>query len=332
MSERGGGMQLTRCAFIAALFALVGCASRPTIESVLGADGAFSVETLPRTAYFVIPVSLAGNDPVPFLLDTASTTLALYPDAADRVDPPASGAEVLVRGIASVDLRPQTYVAEVAIGPQRYRDVRSVLLRQPRARPEIQGLIGLNMLTDHVVHYDADERVLTFVPGERFRARAFESWDTLPVYRSVPGVEARGLVFISMRVGGRWVPAVIDTGSERSFINWDLARRDPVLGMVRRRLRQQWTIEGAVGEFDPVARARFEKLTIGRQEWRDAEVIITELPAFEAEDGFPTPIVILGADFLADQHFVLDLPGNRLFLRPIREPDFGNDPLILQPG
>ncbi|GGY51776.1 retroviral-like aspartic protease family protein [Parvularcula lutaonensis] len=305
------------------------CASRPDVDTAVSVEGAFSLLSGQGDLAFTVPVSIDGSPELPFIVDTGSTATALYPRAvAALAEEPRIDGRAFVWGIAEAQERPVVRIGEITLGQSRRFNVPAVLLEQSGATPGLAGLVGLDLLDAYAMVWRPETGLLTFIPNDVFMPEAFANWEELRLERRIPEGRSKRLATVTMRMGGRPVPAVVDTGASNSFANWDAVRANPILRLARRRLQRRWEVEGAIGSFEPRLEARFDRLRIGGQDWQGASMTIADLPAFIPEDGDVEPLVILGADFWAAHAFAIDLKGSRLFLRPI--PDENKlDPVII---
>lgn len=320
-------------AFALIVLALGACASRPTITSAMDVEGAFKLPVADGGTPFVITASIDGSQPVPIIVDTGSTATALYPRGLALLnEEPEVEQFATVWGIASSELRPQITVPAMGIGSAERREVRAVLLEQPSSDGDIAGLVGLDFLEGYAMLWLPEEAALTFIPSERLIEEAFAGWEILSLRRDMPAGKPRRLVTTDVRLSGRTIPALIDTGAVRSFINWDAAEGNPILRLYRRRMERRWRIEGAVGSFDPRLLVTFERVLLGRQEWRDADLLVAELSSFDPEGDAPSPLIIIGSDFWQDHGFLIDVASGRLFLRPINHLDDIERVITLEAG
>ncbi|SFD06627.1 retropepsin-like aspartic protease [Streptomyces aidingensis] len=111
-----------------------------------------------------VPVSIAGEGPFLFALDTGASTSVVDTDVAEGVGLPRTGEERSVSGILGTGEVPVAEVERwevggVALDPG---EVTVVDLGPPRGGGGIQGLLGSDVLSDFgTITVDYDEGVLT---------------------------------------------------------------------------------------------------------------------------------------------------------------------------
>jgi hypothetical protein len=304
-----------RAALILGAFLLAGCETLTPQQRLQGVRGASIVRSYDDGRPFVIPVTVNGDEVLPFLIDTGSTATALYPRGQRAAGVSSDGVTMTeVRGIGGRELRPLVSVPSLTVAGRTYDDQRAVLLDPLDDEPRLAGIVGLDILIDFVLLWDPAEAAFTFVPQERFSPSVLERWEPMGLIDEIPGLESTGLLFTVVQFRSMPVATLIDTGSELSLMNWTLGNSNRNLRVERRRLRENWVLQGAVGRFEPTILARVSRLMIAGEEWEDALFVVTDLSAFEG--GESQPLLLLGANYLSERAFVFDPAGKVLYVKP----------------
>ncbi|ELS50859.1 hypothetical protein STVIR_8167 [Streptomyces viridochromogenes Tue57] len=107
------------------------------------------VEQGDRTLAFV-PVSISGEGPFMFALDTGASASVVDADVADRVDLERTGERRSVSGVLGTGLVPVARVEQWRVGDVRLDpgEVTVIDLGPPRGGGGIQGLLGSDVLSD----------------------------------------------------------------------------------------------------------------------------------------------------------------------------------------
>jgi hypothetical protein len=120
------------------------------------------VEQDDRTLAFV-PVSIEGEGPFMFALDTGASASVVDEDVADRVGLERTGERRSVSGILGTGLVPVAEVDQWRVGdvPINPGEVTVIDLGPPRGGGGIQGLLGSDVLSDYgSITIDYDDGVL----------------------------------------------------------------------------------------------------------------------------------------------------------------------------
>ncbi|MDB5368022.1 MAG: peptidase, partial [Rhodospirillales bacterium] len=166
---------------------------------------------------FIVPVWLNGRGPYRFPIDTAAGRSVIASDIAHQLAlPPAD--EARLHGIAGAESCPTVHLRELSLGPLRSTNLEPLLL--PRARLQVDGLLGLDVLEDRCAALDFTSHTLTVSRGR---------WGALgPLRRPgetvVSGISRLGqLTFADCKADGARVYGFIDSGAQVSVGNEALA-------------------------------------------------------------------------------------------------------------
>jgi predicted aspartyl protease len=235
-----------------------------TAGVVLSIDGAGAI---------VVPVSVNGSEPMPFLLDTGSTHSVVSTSLAERLRLPLVGkTEVLTS--AGRDLRPVAGITSVAIGSVASERLMASVV--PAAKlaiiaPGIEGIIGQDFLSG--LNYTLDYRRGRLV----WAAEAWEEGGTrLPLLAR----EGRYLVELSSSAGEVPMMLVPDSGAS-GFVIFERAGR-PRLGAMLE--RGSVTVSGLAGE-RAVRMALVPELRVGDITLSHQAVAVIDREAGDASEG-----------------------------------------------
>ncbi|WP_170163604.1 aspartyl protease family protein [Eilatimonas milleporae] len=249
-----------------------------------------------------------GRGPFPFVVDSAASKTVLFEDLARHLRLPLD------------DFRSRRVMT--ATGPRRlplYRLGRvealgrSVLLRRtvalpqsryrvPRAEP--QGLIGLEFLRGGVLAFLGEAGGVRLLP----HGGALPDLDWTVLHGRPVGY---GSLALDLRVGTVEIPAIVDTGAERSVVNVPAA--DALTAENSARYGKTVFVESANGQVGA------RELLLDRPLFSDValnlpRVLVSDLPVFSSFYAHKVPAMILGADFLFQDKMAIDFRQWRLFI------------------
>jgi len=204
--------------------------------------------------------------------------------------------ERMIHGMIESQNRRIVTLPQVTIGPLQYTQKQVIVLDNPKSgfaeTENYDGLIGMDILSDYNLLISPSSQELKLIPRVR-EIYVPGYWSRIELTQNPFLADGRNLHFLQLRIAGRRTPALLDTGSEFSLLNWSAARFSQVK-LIRRRLERDWQMQGAVGVFKPQTKIRLRHFRGGQKFWDDKDFIVMD---FESLD-------ILG---VADQPFIQNL-------------------------
>jgi Aspartyl protease len=125
------------------------------------------VEQGGRTLAFV-PISIGGEGPYMFALDTGASASVVDDDIADRLDLPRTGEQRRVSGVLGTGRVPVAEVERWAVGDVRLapEEVAVIDLGPPEGSGGLQGLLGSDVLSEFgSITVDYEDSTLRLPPG-----------------------------------------------------------------------------------------------------------------------------------------------------------------------
>lgn len=243
------------------------------------------------------------------LLDTGSNVTMLNSIAANRLDVPWEERDPSeVAGLGGTAQAFEATVPSLALGGDVASDV-EVLVAQGLP-PMIDGVLGLDVLSDYEVDLDMPHRRLVL-----YRARscpeALPPW-TAPFTRLPVEQRQSGHLLMPVELDGRPIFGLLDTGASKTFVGMAAARE---AGMARAALLTYPTARGYSldgGSFVAHQR-RFRTLKIGDDVLEKPALYVADLPPFAGD-------LIIGGDYLATRRVWLSLGINRVFVTTTDQP------------
>lgn len=253
--------------------------------------------------------------PTPFVIDTGASVTTITRATAEALGIWRPDAEkVMVHGFFESAEHPVARLDRIAVGALSRDDMEVVVLETPKTGAgTVRNLLGLDFFAGHVMEIQAEPPVVKLYDRSDLALTSRRDWAEVAL-RSDPFERADlGLLFFDVRLNGREVPAVLDTGASFTAANWT-TYKDWRLRTIRRRLEDDWRAQGAVGEFQPRATAIFERLTIGDRLWAPAEVVLVDLNMLRALERPDAELVIAGLDLFGGRDMLIDPLAGRFYV------------------
>ncbi|MBY0568459.1 MAG: aspartyl protease family protein [Hyphomonadaceae bacterium] len=242
-----------------------------------------------RSGRVVAPVSVNGQGPFRFIVDTGANRSAISDRLAERLELAPSG-EGLVHSVYGVAPAPFAEVDALAYGALELPGGRMPILSGP-VLAGAQGLLGVDGMAGRRLMLDFRRDCIEIIPSAGAPRLGSRNWTT-----------ARGelrfghLVVVRGRVAGIDVNVLIDTGSDTSLVNNALfeaieARRDRRNGVERAATANETiTLERAV---------ILDQLSIGELEAQNVVAFVGDYHIFAVWDLLDQPTILLGMDVIS---------------------------------
>ncbi len=256
-------------------------------------DGARAALQRASTGQFLMDVTIDGEGPWPFMIDTGASHTTLALPVAEALGFVSTREDLHpVQTLTAETLEERLAIADMRFGPARAGRLNAVVADV--AGGEIQGLIGLDALAGERVRLDFPAREIVFDIAAADAAHGRID----PVH---------GVAIMQARVHGLRDPVMvlIDTGSGFTLINSALARRLAREPVTRMRI-------GAITRAAPSAavdeRARLERLRVGDVCAPALTAPVADVDMFRALGWRDRPAMVLGLDLL--QHAIITIDGS----------------------
>lgn len=261
----------------------------PPPDDVEGQDPSRVPTGRDKSLRLTAPVSINGQGPFPFLVDTGANRSCVSLELAERLQLPP-GPPVSLHTVAKVAMRPSVIVDRLQLGERAQRRVTVPALNLAGA-DDVDGVLGIDWLKGRRLLLDFKAKVLEILAPISEQSRMGRV--------VVPARRRSGqLTMIDADVGGAQISAMIDSGSELSLGNQALRNLVAKSRSVHATDFRRVSITTVVGETFPgdmlyVPFMRLGGLTIG-----NAPVVFADTHVFQLWDLHDKPAVILGMDLL----------------------------------
>lgn len=312
--------------YLAAVLHFSACVTPPPasidLEQALATKVAITIPmSLTEKGLIVLKDVKVNGRSMDFVMDTGATQSAIFESSLQRLDLDLTALkETLVHGMMESKERSVVNLATVEVGPIKFHVKPMVILDDREISfgsiTQYDGLIGMDILADYQLYVSPRLGELRLIPNrtEVFVPRV---WQRVDMMENPFLADNRDLHFIELRVDGRKTPAMLDTGSEFSAMNWpsaSFAQAKPI----RKRLRKEWELQGAVGTFDPTAKVVMDRIRSGQKFWDNRSFIIMDFKSLGVLGVEDEPFIIVGMNFFSEEEFFLDFERNLLAVKPRR--------------
>jgi predicted aspartyl protease len=241
-----------------------------------------------RLGRVVAPISVNGQGPFRFIVDTGANRSVVSSLLAERLGLAASGSGE-VHSVHGVVTAPLVDVTSLNYGELALNALRLPMLQGAVLAGE-HGLLGVDGMQGRRLRMDFERNCIEIVASRE--ARRLRGW------AAVRGQLRFGhLVVIRGRVGGVGVHMFIDTGSDSSLAN--TALRDALSARVRRGPAQR-TVAYTVGETVVLDRAMvIPRLYLGNIEVNNVFTYIGDFHIFKLWEFNDEPALLIGMDVLS---------------------------------
>ena len=312
--------------FFAAMFLLAACASVTSNSSKLKIDDVLTRASVMRFPYekttdghLLIPVSVNGREASFFAIDTGATRSVIFNETSVSLNlTQTTQPDIIVHGLVEAEGRPIVKLAKLEIGYHKFFDIDVAVLgdrkRYHHSGQAIEGLIGLDILSRFRLYLDVDNRHLYFIPGTTPEIRKPSQWKYVSLVDNPYKNDGRDLNFFIADFDGQKSPVLLDSGSAVNFMNWRAANHSKIR-RIKKRLKKQWSIEGATGTFNPKVYVTFDFLFSGDKYWHQESFVVSDLSSLDVLGISGKPFAIAGIGLLSADSFYLDFANNTLFMQ-----------------
>lgn len=256
------------------------------------------------------------------MIDTGATLSAIFESAIDSLQ--LSNIErnnFRIHGMTAMGERPAAFLKQLNLGSKPYTNLPVAILedRQDPVETQIKplGIIGMDILSDFHIYVDGEAKMFHLIPNHLPSPMIPNQWRHVPLFGN-PFIETdHNLHFINIRMGGYVMPALLDTGADVNLMNW-VTSEYSVLNRAKRRLREEWEINGAIGTFDPVFKINAKNFRSGQKFWPLKEFIVMEFEGLDILGVKDQPFMIAGPDLLNGETFFLDFKNKSLRFKPTK--------------
>ena len=267
--------------------------------------------------HYVVELSINGEGPYSFIVDTAASTTMLSQDfVAELGLSPVPGASAMAHG-ANGNVQLDFYDLEaIGFGDNNLEGVRAIAQSSgiwPNFEEEIHGILGVDVLGNYKPAFLQSGNLFRLLPADMNVVAHMSGWTQAPLARGFGSIR-----FIEVEVNGAPIEALLDTGASKSIVNMEAAsaagyvHNDPRVGPADR------PVIGLGGA--PIEAVQTSDATITWGDYRadDQLIVFADLPIFSMFR-MEGPAMVAGATLFQDRDFIVDYQENEVLLAPDTE-------------
>lgn len=271
---------------------------------------------LDRSNRMTLPVTLAGQGPFGFIVDTGSERTVISRELAERLGLPSAG-RARVIGLAEIVTADLYSIADLQLSQVPLSGLRVPAFSEYNLGAP--GLIGIDSLENHrlLIDFVAGRMDLRASPRSRAPRRDSEvDGDAIVVVaRRVAG----RMILSNAMLDGRRIDVIVDTGAQSSVGNLALQRLVARAGGQRRGSLIAGQLTSVTGDKLDVQMGQIARITVGGFDFTDLPIAYADSPAFTTLGLNRRPALLLGMDALrlfdrvvvdfTNRRVTFDLPG-----------------------
>lgn len=240
-----------------------------------------------RSDRMTVPVSVAGSEALPFVIDTGAERTVISRQLADRLNLAAGPVRNLVTVTGSGKVN-TVIVPSLELSGSKVKEIEAPALDQ--AHLGAHGMLGIDSLQNRRVLLDFEKGEMKVMPSRR--PEDTDSDTIVVTARSRYGQ----LILVKSRLLGERVQVIIDTGAETSIGNLALLKKlaqrkkMPPLQMV--------TVKSVTGQTLQAQFAQIDRIQIGGVDMNNIPVAFADAEPFKRFGLANKPALLLGMDAL----------------------------------
>ena len=265
-----------------------------------------------RYRRLTVPVTIQGEGPFRFLVDTGAQATVLSRDLADTLGL-QERSNIRLVAMASARVVEAALVPEMALGSRAF-SVRKAPIIEANNIGDADGILGIDSLQDQRVLFDFENRQLAVAEARELGGD--RGFDIVVRARRTLGQ----LIIHRARVDGINVAVIIDTGAQGSVGNMALERK---MRSVDRATGAMVMDINGTETFGNVKYAR--SLSMGRAQINNCPIVFTDGPTFEELGLADEPAMVLGMSELhLFRRVAIDFDKRRILFDLPEDADIGS--------
>jgi predicted aspartyl protease len=244
-----------------------------------------------KSEHMLAPVSINGQGPFNFLLDTGANVSCVSHRLADKLALTA-GPPAIVHTVVGARERPSVVIDNLQVGSRNRRRVTAPSL--PIVGPEVDGVLGVDWLKGQRLILDFKANKLEITHSQRDESEPGH-------VAVVPARRRHGqLTIVDADLSGKRISAIIDSGAQATLCN------TPLREMVRKEaLRKGFVEETRMVRMETLAGETFHGetmylpfLRLGGLHLGNVQVTYADAHVFDVWDLKTSPALVIGMDLL----------------------------------
>ncbi len=314
--------QRTRvAAILASISVLVGAWGSP----VFAAEPLELPVRLSEDNHLIVEAMVNDQGPYTFVLDTAAGGTVVFDRLVEAAGlaPVADMPPIQVHGASGTIEAIFVNVGEIKVGEWHMDLDRAIALpAMPTLDHEIYGILGVDVLMTQPVGFRLSEGTLAlYEQGTAIDAEEdlTGQWFSVPVEnRTMSGP----ILWTEVSVNGVAMQAIVDTGARRTTIN-SAGAAALGINIETANLAEDEPIRGGANHSTPAWILPVSTVQFGDRVWGSRNLTLSDPAVLSALGVAAQPTIIFGADFLAEQDFIIDPIANVIWMQARRAAALG---------
>ena len=274
------------------------------------------------TGWFTVSATVNGEGPYDFIIDTGATQSLVFQNLADSQNFSATGGPPqMILGLATQGAFDPYLIGDIAIGGAALTGLETVILPDWSVEQKPQGIIGLDLLKDYVMLFDAEAGMLHLYdhaapPPGGFTRR----WRRAGLEAENFGLDIDNLYTVTGRVSNRSVTFLLDLGASGTVVNRAAAssfsRRGVSIRIIPSGSEARARISDVFEESADAQSVVANRIRIGRNTWYRHILVVHDAPIFDELGVQEEPFGLFGADLVRERSFMLDFRTGEMRIGP----------------
>lgn len=256
--------------------------------------------------HMVVPIVINNQHTTTGVIDTAATFAMVDARSATEsgIRPPGADApRVNILGVNGAKDYPVVRLGSIRAGNVNLGAVDAAYNRDLDIPGAAANVLPSSAFPGDILEFDFRTNLISAYDGRPDRPLS-NYYDRMPY--KVDG----GLMFIDIRINGRKGKALIDTGSNLTYVNSAFAAH----ANLRTNMDKTLLLQGATGRDESVRVATARKVQIADFNFHDADLLVSDPKMFEMLNLHEEPLMVIGLDLLSSFKVQFDRRHKRLIL------------------
>ena len=270
--------------------------------------------------WYTVDVEINNKGPYKFIVDTGATLTAVYESMTHSQSFPLSGeAPRHVLGIVGAQTLPSVMIGDLNIGGVKMNNHIGVVISDwsnDKNKPD--GVLGLDFLTQYTVLFNAKTKQIELYDPIHPPTDIMKKMSRTRLKLNTFNRDYGSLYTITLQVGGRKIPCILDLGADGTIINYR-AMRSLMGGVYVGNSRTAGSTTGSkikdvFGDESVVRSIIAGPIKIGNAYWGRQQLIIYNAGIFRELGLIRKSHGLLGADLFKNRNFILDFKNERFYV------------------
>lgn len=256
--------------------------------------------------HMLIPLEINGTTITTGVLDTAATFPMIDSRTALRSGVPAPDAaspRISILGVNGTQDYPVVRLESISSGNVRLNAVEAAYNRDLSIPGTAANVLPASAFPGDVLEFDFRARKISAYNGRPDRPKT-EAYDVVPYELD------EGLIYVNVRINGRKGRALIDTGSNLTYVNSVFAD----LAQLRSNPDKTQLLQGATGGDQSMRVATARKVQISDFSFSNADLFVSDPELFRLLGIDAEPVMVIGLDLLSEFRVQFDRRRSELVL------------------